>query len=354
MQIKSISSLILNWYNKEKRNLPFRRTNDPYKIWLSEVMLQQTKVNTAIPYYNKWIKRYPSVLSVGNAKLSSLMKIWEGLGYYSRCRNFHKACKIILQHFHGVIPSDFKTLLSLPGVGEYTASAVLSIAFNKPYPVIDVNVKRVLFRLFGLKNFTRYNQARIKNLLNKIIPEQFPGDFNQGLMELGALICTPRKPQCELCPIKLKCIAFNSGDPDQYPIKKARKKVPHHEIVAGIIWRDNRFYIQKRNHNKMLGGLWEFPGGRVEPKESLKKALQRELKKECGICTNIKNKIGTVEHSYSHFSISLHLFQCEESRKKIKNRRNIKWIKPEEIGSFPFPKANHKLFGILDDKGWNV
>tara|TARA_Y100001980_G_C14550908_1_gene333779 strand:- start:791 stop:1855 length:1065 start_codon:yes stop_codon:yes gene_type:complete len=354
MQIKHINDPILLWYNKKKRSLPFRFTTNPYKIWLSEVMLQQTRVNTVIPYYNNWIKNYPSLLSVANAKLSSLLKMWEGLGYYSRCKNFHQACKIVINDFQGIVPSNLKDFKSLPGVGDYTASAVLSIAYNKPYPVIDTNVKRVLCRLLGIKNYNKYNRNRIQKILTQIISKKYPGNFNQGLMEIGALICSTTNPICKICPIQSFCIAFQRGKPDSYPIKNKRKKLPHYEIVAGIIWRRDKFYVQRRDKEAMLGGLWEFPGGKVEPGESLADGLKRELKEECGFSTKINKKIACINHTYSHFSISLHLFQCEENKDKIKKKFDTKWIRPGEIHSLPFPKANHKLFKILKKLGWYV
>ena len=213
MQLKSLEKYILGWFKHEKRDLPFRRTKNPYKIWLSETMLQQTKVATVVPYYKEWIKKYPTLSSVSNANLDNLLKLWEGLGYYSRCRNFHKAAKIICKKHNGKVPADWETLISLPGVGDYTASAVLSIAFRKKYVTIDGNVKRVMFRLLGLKNATRYNINRSKNILKKLIPVSSPGDFNQGMMELGALICSPKKPKCKICPLNHICRAFLSKNP---------------------------------------------------------------------------------------------------------------------------------------------
>tara|TARA_B100000287_G_scaffold413630_1_gene445359 strand:- start:493 stop:1557 length:1065 start_codon:yes stop_codon:yes gene_type:complete len=354
MQIKLIVDPILSWYRREKRILPFRLTSNPYKIWLSEVMLQQTRVNTVIPYYNSWIKSYPSLASVAKAKISSLLKIWEGLGYYSRCKNFHKACKIVVNDFQGIVPSKLENFIALPGVGEYTAAAVLSIAYNKPYPVIDANVKRVLCRLLGIRNYSQYNKDRILRNLTKIIPQKYPGDFNQGIMEIGALICKSQNPDCKVCPVQQFCIANHRGCPERYPKKIKKKSVPHYEIVTGIIWRGNKFYVQKRDNNAMLGGLWEFPGGKVESDESYRTALIRELQEECGAIIKVCKKIGAVKHTYSHFSITLHLYHCIEDNNKIDLKPNMKWIKPNQVEMLPFPKANHKLFKILDESGWNV
>ena len=354
MQTNKIGRELLLWYSDNKRMLPFRRTSDPYKIWLSEVMLQQTKVNTVVPYYNRWLKHYPTLQSAADATTDQLLKLWEGLGYYQRCSNFHKALKIVVNNYKGKIPSRFDHFINLPGVGEYTAGAVLSIAFNKPIPAIDGNVKRVMSRILGIKNLTLHNKNRIEKTIYKIIPKGNPGDFNQALMELGALLCTPQRPICTKCPITNYCNAYKLSKPELYPLPKEPKKLPHYIIVTGIIWRESKFYIQKRNEKSMLGGLWEFPGGKVENKESLERALKREIKEECGIIPIIKEKIGCVEHSYSHFSISLNCFHCIESDKKIRFSKNGAWITNKEIASYPFPRANHKLFSLINKKGWNV
>ena len=354
MQIKRITIELLLWYSENKRLLPFRNTNDPYKIWLSEVMLQQTKVNTVIPYYNQWLKHHPTLQSAADARIDQLLKLWEGLGYYQRCRNFHKALKIVVNNYKGKVPSSFDHFINLPGVGEYTAGAVLSIAFNKPMPAIDGNVKRVMSRILGIKKLTTYNQNRIKKTIYDLIPTDNPGNFNQALMELGALVCTPKKPKCTKCPIAKNCSAYNSSNPELYPLPKKIRKIPHYIIVTGIIWRDNKFYIQKRHQKSMLGGLWELPGGKVENKESLERALIREIEEECGIIPIVKDKIGYVEHSYSHFTISLNCFHCIEGKDKIQLSNNRYWITHREIDLFPFPKANHKLFALINKKGWNV
>ena len=354
MQIKTITRKLLLWYSKNKRLLPFRKTNDPYKIWVSEVMLQQTKMKTVIPYYKRWVKYYPTLQSAADERIDNLLKLWEGLGYYQRCRNFHKALKIVATNYNGKIPNSLNQFIDLPGVGEYTAGAVLSIAFNKPVPAIDGNVKRVMSRILGIKNLTLHNKNRIEKTIYKIIPKGNPGDFNQALMELGALLCTPQRPICTKCPITNYCNAYKLSKPELYPLPKEPKKLPHYIIVTGIIWRESKFYIQKRNEKSMLAGLWEFPGGKVENKESLERALKREIKEECGIIPIIKEKIGCVEHSYSHFSISLNCFHCIESDKKIRFSKNGAWITNKEIASYPFPRANHKLFSLINKKGWNV
>ena len=354
MQINSIVSPIIHWFHNNKRNLPFRETKDPYKIWLSEVMLQQTQVKTVIPYYLNWIKKYPDIQSVANSDLKSLLKIWEGLGYYNRCINIFNSAKIIVKKYNGVFPNNWERFRLLPGVGDYTCAAVLSIAFGKPFASLDVNTKRVMSRLLKIKNMTTFNTNRIKRILTTLIPHSQPGDFNQSLMELGALICTPKNPHCKICPISFCCKANITNTQQDYPKITKRKKVPNYIVVVGIILRDKKFFIQRRAPGSMLGGLWEFPGGKVEKDETLEAALTRELYEECGIRPIIIKKIGHVNHTYSHFSINFHGFYCAESNQKINQSGETKWITPDQIHYYPFPKANHKLFQIIEKQGWYV
>ena len=354
MQQNNFTLSILTWYNKQKRILPFRDIDDPYKIWLSEVMLQQTQIETVIPYFQKWISKYPTIISVASADQECLLKLWEGLGYYSRCRNFHKATKIVVGKHGGVIPDTWLEFRALPGVGDYTAAAVLSIAYNQPYIAIDGNVKRVMARILGLKNLSNKNMTRMKNYLIKNILMDNPGDFNQSMMELGARICSPKNPNCGKCPLSFNCKAFSMGEPESYPLSVRKKKSPHYEIVVGIVWRGEEFYIQKRGEHGMLAGLWEFPGGKVKIGESLENALYREIQEECGVIPKILKKIGTIKHAYTHFTITFHGYHCEENGTSIRCQQNSKWIKPNQIDEFPFPKANHKLFSILEKQSWDV
>ena len=349
---KIIGINVLSWYEKNKRSLPFRDTKNPYKIWLSEIMLQQTKVNTVLPYYNKWVKKFPSLRSLATVKLDELLKMWEGLGYYKRCINFYNAVKIVNKDYFSKIPKDKKTFLSLPGVGDYTASAVLSIAFDKSYPVLDGNVKRVGSRILGIRNHTKYNKKRLINFLESTIPNHSPGDFNQGMMDIGALICKPTKPLCPQCPINMHCNAYKAGCPERYPNKVIKKPIPHYNVVIGVIWRQNKFYIQKRNLNKMLGGLWEFPGGKINNGENLETTLKRKISEECGVSILIIKNAGFINHAFSHFTITLNCFFCKEKNPTLQENPNGKWISKTSIGEYSFPKANHKLFKHLESKNW--
>ena len=327
-------------------------TKDPYKIWLSEIMLQQTRVKTALPYYDKWIKKFPTLESVSLSDLDSLLKLWEGLGYYKRCNNFYKAAKIIVSDFNSKIPKEKSQFMSLPGVGDYTASAVLSIAFNKPYPALDGNVKRVISRIIGIKTLTKYNLKRIKRFLDSRICKKNPGDFNQGLMEIGALICKPLNPACRKCPINNFCYASETKHPETYPVKNKLKPRPHFNVAIAIIWRKNKFYIQKRNPDQMLGGLWEFPGGIVKQGQNPELVLKQKVYKECGVHAKIFKNIGFVDHAFSHFTIRLNGYFCIEKKYSLNENKSRKWILIKNIKDFSFPKANHKLFKKLELTNW--
>ncbi len=343
---------MISWYTKNKRVLSFRMTKDPYKIWLSEVMLQQTKVKTALPYYDNWIKKFPTLKSVSLSNLDSLLKLWEGLGYYRRCNNFYKATKLVVSDFNSKIPKEKSQFISLPGVGDYTASAVLSIAYNKPYPVLDGNVKRVLSRIIGIKRLTKYNINRINKFLNLVICKKRPGDFNQGLMEIGALICKPNNPVCIKCPINNFCYASKMKYPGAYPVKNKLKPRPHFNVVIAIIWRKDKFYIQKRRTDQMLGGLWEFPGGVVNQGQDPELVLKQKVYEDCGVHAKIFKKVGFIDHAFSHFTIRLNGYFCTEKKYFLDENESRKWILKKNINNYSFPKANHKLFKQLELNNW--
>lgn len=342
--------MLLKWYSQNKRKLPWRNTKDPYSIWLSEVMLQQTQVDTVIPYYKKWLVSFPTLESVANAREQDLLKIWEGLGYYNRCHNFKKAVSIVMEDFNGEIPSDFNSFRKLPGIGDYTAAAVLSICFNRPLPVIDGNVKRVMARVLRRKKFTSYNLGLIKSKMEQWIHPEKPGNFNQAMMELGSLVCRPNQPHCYDCPLQSHCGGVKTGSPEQYPAREDRKPIPHYDVAVGMIWKDDKFLILKREDRNHLGGLWELPGGKIKLAENPVAGLKREIMEECDADVSVADPIGQVKHRYTHFSITLNGFHC-----RLKNGSNIdsgqpsQWIVPAEIPAYPFPRANHKLFKLMQN-----
>lgn len=345
---------ILSWYNKNKVEFPWRTTDDPYKIWVSEIMLQQTQVTTVIPYYNKWIVKFPTLNDVAKASDEDLFKYWEGLGYYNRVNNFRIACNEVIEKFNGKVPSSKTDLMQLKGIGDYTSSAIASIAFNKKNYVIDGNVKRIMSRVLCLKDYSKASMNRLSEFLLENMPLKKPGDFNQGLMDLGRNICKPRNPECNSCPIESSCQANLTKSIQLYPTPKPKsKKNPHYTVGIGIIWKDNEILITKRKKNTLLGGLWEFPGGKKKTNETIKACIKREILEELEIDVEVLNFLTSVEHKYSHFSITLHAYNCSFNKGKIKcnSADDWKWIKPNQLKSLPFPKANHYIFPYILDKG---
>jgi A/G-specific adenine glycosylase len=334
-----IQKKLLHWFKKNKRDLLWRKTLDPYAIWVSEIMLQQTQVATVIPYYEKFLKTFPTVRSLARANLSKVLKVWEGLGYYSRARNLHQAAKIIANHFNGKIPDNLKDLLSLPGVGRYTAGAILSIAFNKTAPILDGNVKRVLSRLFAVLGHPKKTEEFLWPLSESLIPKGSPGAFNQALMDLGSMICTPKNPNCLGCPLKNLCQGYLSGKPESYPLRSVKKKVPHIEAIAAVIQKDGKVLIHQRPPHGLLGGLWEFPNWRIERKKDLKEYLRQMVKRQIGLIVKCKEPLGSFKQTYSHFKLTLHVYHCQV----VDGIRNGKWIPIKKLKLFPMPKITRRI-----------
>ena len=346
------SEQLLDWYHQHKRNLPWRNTDDPYKIWISEIMLQQTRVDTAIPYYHRFLETFPTVFDLAEADQQQVLKCWEGLGYYSRARNLHQAAITVVKDFGGELPSTYKEITSLKGIGPYTAAAILSIAYQKKYAVVDGNVIRVITRFFGIPDDIRSSVVKnqVQEHVDDLISNKNPGDFNQAVMELGATVCTPSNPDCGNCPLSVRCLAFNTAQTDVIPYKSPAKKIPHHQIAVGLIINDqNELLIALRPNDGMLGGLWEFPGGKKEKNESLKKTAARELKEELGVDVDVFKKFQELNHAYSHFKITMHAFWCKirDGEPTPKSSQKIMWVSLDDIGNYPFPKANKTLIEEL-------
>ena len=348
---QKIQTRLLEWFDTKKRDLPWRQTKDPYKIWVSEVMLQQTQVKTVIPYYRKFIKSFPTVKALGKADLNDVLKQWEGLGYYSRARYLHQAAVYLHQYQQDRIPTDSREFLHLPGIGKYTAGAICSIAYNEQVPVLDGNVIRVLTRILGIPEDPK--KTVTNNLLWKIarqlVQTSRPGDFNQSMMELGALLCFPTNPFCTECPLQSLCVAYKNDLTDTIPYRRPKRALPHKIISAGVVTHRGKILISQRPLKGMLGGLWEFPGGKLEKNETLEECLIRELKEELDITVAVGDYITAVEHAYSHFSVTLHFYYCTLIQGKPKKLQchDFKWVKPDELKNFAFPGADQPVLRYL-------
>jgi A/G-specific adenine glycosylase len=348
---RRIHEALLQWFASNARDLPWRRTKDPYAIWVSEIMLQQTRVQAVVPYYEHFLKQFPTVQTLARTRLDTLLKLWEGLGYYSRARNLHRAAREVVARFGGRLPASREELLTLPGIGPYSAGAIASIAFDRPEPLVDGNVTRVLCRLFCVEGNPKKPavQARIWSLAEELLPRNRVGQFNQALMELGSEVCLPRSPCCDECPLRHLCLARKRGEQDSFPARAPKKKRPFHTVVVGVIYRRGRILIDKRRPEGLLGGLWEFPGGKQQRGESHPAALRREIREELALEVRVGPEIAAVDHTYTHFRIRLHAFECTwlSGEPRCVTCTDVKWVRPGDLGRYAFPAANKKIITIL-------
>ncbi|MEJ2587054.1 MAG: A/G-specific adenine glycosylase [Deltaproteobacteria bacterium] len=348
----SFQRALLRWYHAHHRNLPWRSSRDPYHIWVSEVMLQQTQVNTVLPYFALFVERFPTLEALAGADLQEVLKTWEGLGYYARARNLHRAAQVVIEEMDGKIPESWTEFKTLPGVGNYIASAVQSIAFDHAHAVVDGNVKRVLARVFLMKSPVNHaaSQRVFEETAGALMTHEKPGTYNQAIMELGALICKPRNPECKMCCLSQLCGAFRTGRADKYPKRNKRKRVPTHRVATGVVWRNGTLLITRRKPDGLLGGLWEFPGGKVDKGEDPRDACIREIREETGIRIRVCGHMAFIKHAYTHFKIEMDVFQCEYESGKIRlnGPDAFRWIRLDEIQQYPFPKANLKFIPLIE------
>ena len=352
IELSGLRAQLLNWFDTHQRDLPWRRTSDPYQIWVSEVMLQQTQVKTVIPYFKRFISRFPSVDALAAADLNDVLKLWEGLGYYSRARNLHKASGIVCRDHQAIVPSEYSLFRELPGVGNYIAAAVLSIAFDRSLAVVDGNVKRVLARLFELEQPVNLPKAHadFQYIADILLEKERPGDFNQAMMELGALVCKPAAPDCGACLLTSWCSSFKQGRVEQFPHRLKKKPVPVYRIATGVVLKGEKILITLRKPEGLLGGMWEFPGGKTEPGESTSQACVREIMEETNLVIEITQPLTVIKHAYTHFKIAMDVFICHYRSGRVRLRGPVdhRWITFEQIKKYPFPKANHKIFPLLE------
>jgi len=345
---------LLQWYDLNRRDLPWRRTTDPYRIWVSEVMLQQTQVDTVIPYYDRFLKFFPDLKTLADANLNDVLKAWEGLGYYARARNLKQAAAVVLTEHHGRVPENEDDFRALPGVGDYIGAAVLSIAFRKPFAVVDGNVKRVLARLLLIDE--PVNNAKSHKTFSPaadyLLARREPHLFNQAMMELGALICRPRNPVCGPCPLQRFCRAYDEKQIDSFPRRIQTAKVPLYPIASGVVCKNDRFLITRRKPEGLLGGLWEFPGGKILKGETSEAACLREVREEVNLNVEVTGHLTTVKHAYSHFKIIMDVFVCRyvKGRIRLNGPDDFRWISIGQTNAYPFPKATLKALPYLRKK----
>jgi len=345
MPTLTLQTRLLNWYNKNKRTLPWRSHPDAYAVWVSEIMLQQTRVEAVIPYFEKWMQLFPTVHVLAKASERDVLNAWEGLGYYSRARNLHKAAKVVLQDHDGKLPNDLTELIKLPGIGRYTVGAIASMAFGMDEPALDGNLKRVYARLFDITE--PVDSPKGEKILWDIARENLPkgkaGDFNQALMDLGATICIPKNPRCLLCPLMKICEARKNGAQELRPVKKPKMSVPHYIHAAGVIVKRGKVLLAQRPSTGLLGGMWEFPNGRVEGDPA--GALVKALKSGYSLKVQRKEALGVVQHAYTHFRVTVHAFRCDFS--SAVDGQNLKWISVNELGDYPMGKVDRRIAGMI-------
>jgi len=351
-RIDRLRDRLLGWYDQQRRELPWRDDPDPYRVWISEVMLQQTQVTTVLPYYQRFLSQFPTLGDLASAPLDDVLKVWEGLGYYARARNLHAAARQVVADHEGRLPSSYPALRRLPGFGDYTAGAVASIAFGQRVPAVDGNVKRVLARLFAVTDDVTQSATarRLRAIAADLVPPDRPGDFNQALMELGATLCTPTSPRCLLCPVQEACQGLAQGIHESLPVKAPRRERPHFDVTAGVIRReDGCLLIAQRKPDAMLGGLWEFPGGKCQPGESLADCLRREIREELGLEIEVGDYLTTIQHGYTHFRISLHVFECrhQDGEPRALDCADWRWVGLADLEEYAFPVTDQKIIHML-------
>lgn len=368
MQVELIAERLIEWHDPDQRVLPWRDAaagfRAPYAVWISEIMAQQTRLETVADYFVRWMARFPTVEALAAADQQDVLSVWQGLGYYARARNLHKAAQVVVAEHGGELPRDRAALLKLPGIGEYTAGAILSMAFAQPEPVLDGNVKRVLSRLADVAEPVdeRATVKRMWGMARELVeaaPEGSAGALNEALMEFGAKLCTPSSPQCLICPLRDVCVAAENGTQRERPVMLPKKKTPHFDVAAGVVWQGDPFVskvlIAQRPQDGMLGGLWEFPGGKMEETDAdLVACLRRELVEELAINVEVGEQIAVVKHAYTHFKITLVAFHARFVGGSKGNADPLaigcadwRWVEFDEVDDFPFPVTDRKVIAEL-------
>ena len=349
----AVTRRLLPWFRRHARDLPWRTERTPYRVWISELMLQQTRVDQVIPYFDRFVREFPDVQALAAAPLDRVLKRWEGLGYYARARNAQRAARHIVQESGGRFPETLDGWRALPGVGDYTAAAVASLAFNIDAAVVDGNVIRVLARVLAEARPVNSpaTSRSLQAAADALLPHGRAAAFNEAMMELGATVCMPRKPSCARCPLRDVCQARAEGNPEGYPHRIRRRALPHRHVGAGIIIDDrDRVLLARRPASGMLGGLWEFPGGGVEEGETLPQCIARELREELGIEVRVGPLLAVVRHAFSHFTMDLHGYwvRVAAGRPRAIECDAVRWVPRARLRTFAFPRADIHLLDMVE------
>lgn len=362
--LEALVARLLAWIQTARRDLPWRRQRDAYPVLVSEIMLQQTQVATVVPYFERWLARFPDFESLAAAPIEDVLKAWEGLGYYARARHLHAIAQRVVADFGGRLPAEREALLRLPGIGRYTAGAILSLAYGQHEPVLDGNVRRVLCRLYDVDEDPHMSAVEKRlwertTALVEAAPAGRAGDLNEALMELGALICTPARPACEACPLHSQCLAYRHGTQAMRPVQTPRAPIPHYAAVAAVIRDDRgRYLLARRPAKGLLGGLWEFPGERAGiPAErgispsGLADLLRDIVAKKLGVALTPgpPEPLLQIPHTYTHFRITLHVYRAVlgEAEPQPVGYEALAWVSPEGLAAYALPKTDQKIASVL-------
>jgi len=347
----STAKALLAWYEQHARDLPWRETSDPYAIWVSEVMLQQTRVQTVLPYYRRWMASFPAIDALAEADLDLVLSHWEGLGYYRRAHNLHRAAKYVVEDLSGKLPQNIDELRQLPGIGPYIAAAIAALAFNQDVIALDGNLRRVISRVMDLDLDPRTpeGERRERTWALDHLPAGSASEFNQAWMDLGSLICTPKSPSCEECPLIRLCESYAKGTQALRPVRTPKSPIPHLEVTAGVLLRNGKVLIGRRPQKGLLAGLWEFPGGTKESGETLPQCLQREWQEELGVSVEIDRFLGKFKHAYTHFRITVSAYLCHLhiGEPEAREHTEILWISPQSLPEYPMGKIDRMIANLL-------
>jgi A/G-specific adenine glycosylase len=350
---RGIAARLLRWFDRHKRELPWRSTTDPYRIWLSEIMLQQTRVESVVPYYERFVSRFLSVQALAHAPLDDVLKLWAGLGYYSRARNLHAAANEIVSLRGGHFPRSLAELQKLPGVGRYTAAAIASIAFNERVAVLDGNVKRVLARLLAIRD--SIDSPKIISYLwrvaESLVPARRPGDFNQAMMELGATVCTRAGPACNDCPVRRHCRARELRLQSELPVRRRKPDVRRVRYLAAAIVRNGRILFVQRPARGLLGGLWTLPGGSAPDHAFAEIELHRQLRERLGISIRMRRLLGRVTHQFTHRTLTVDVFECTLGRNPATTRLpRCAWLDPADPSAYALASLDRKMLALVQQQ----